>query len=471
MVLRLSDIEGLVNALLKKNEQHDSIIQRLCDEFLVYKNISSEQALDMAKAVFNEVLVSNKSLGGFLGELLSVPESNASMHDLGVGCRGEGDFFVHCLLAEISSLEGEKEGGVGVGSSKILMGPLDQDDAGAVHGENDIIVIAVDGMHSRLSDFPFIAGFHVARASLRDVYVKGAIPVAMLTDVHLADDGDVGKLFDFSAGIRAVSELSKVPLVAGSTLRVGGDMVIGNRLVSCVGTVGVIPKDSALASRKNIRARDKVLMTEGAGGGTITTTAIYNDYYDAIIETLNVQFIRACEALHKEELFSNIHALADWTNGGIRGDISEICKTAKVGIKVDERKIEALLNEKVLRMLKELSIDYLGVSMDALLIFCPENVVDPVLDCIKRIGVKIDVIGEVISNPKKGILIDKNGEEKDLHPKFREAGYTDVKKLVGENPPENKEELMERAREAARLAVEKAEKVVKFIKQRQNFSE
>ncbi|MEX2739731.1 MAG: hypothetical protein Q6356_011760, partial [Candidatus Wukongarchaeota archaeon] len=170
----MSDIEGLVNALLKKNEQHDSIIQRLCDEFLVYKNISSEQALDMAKAVFNEVLVSNKSLGGFLGELLSVPESNASMHDLGVGCRGEGDFFVHCLLAEISSLEGEEEGGVGVGSSKILMGPLDQDDAGAVHGENDIIVIAVDGMHSRLSDFPFIAGFHVARASLRDVYVKGA---------------------------------------------------------------------------------------------------------------------------------------------------------------------------------------------------------------------------------------------------------------------------------------------------------
>ncbi|MFX0162690.1 MAG: AIR synthase-related protein [Candidatus Hodarchaeota archaeon] len=467
----MSDIEGLVKALLKKNKQKDSIIQRLCDDFLVYKNIGREQALEMAKAVFNEVLVSNKRLGGFLGELLSVPESSASMHDLGVGCRGEGDFFVHTLLAKISSLEDEEEGGMSRGSSKILMGPLDQDDAGAVHGENDIIVIAVDGTHSRLSDFPFIAGFHVARASLRDVYVKGAIPVAMLTDVHLADDGDVGKLFDFSAGIRAVSELSKVPLVAGSTLRVGGDMVIGNRLVSCVGTVGVVPKYSALASRKNIRPGDKVLMTEGAGGGTITTTAIYNDYYDAIIETLNVQFIRACEALQKEKLFSHIHALADWTNGGIRGDISEICKTAKVGIKVDERKIEALLNEKVLRMLEELSIDYLGVSMDALLIFCPENIEGSVLNCIKKIGIKIDVIGKVTSDPKKGILIDKNGEEKDLHPKFREAAYTKIKKVVGETAPKDKEEMMERAREAAELAIEKAEKVVKFIKQRQKFTE
>jgi len=467
----VSDIEGLVKALLKKNEQKDSIIQRLCNEFLVYKNIKKEQALEMAKAVFNEVCISNKRPEGFLGEILSVHESGATMHDLGVGCRGEGDFFVHTLLAKITSLEDDEVSSVSGGISKILMGPLDQDDAGAVHGENDIIVIAVDGTHSRLSDFPFIAGFHVARASLRDVYVKGAIPVAMLTDVHLADDGDVGKLFDFSAGIRAVSELSKVPLVAGSTLRVGGDMVIGNRLVSCVGTVGVIPKYSALASRKNIRPGDKVLMTEGAGGGTITTTAIYNDYYDAIIETLNVQFIRACEALHKEKLFRHIHALADWTNGGIRGDISEICKTAKVGIKVDERKIEALLNEKVLRMLKELSIDYLGVSMDALLIFCPENVVDPVLDCIKRIGVKIDVIGEVINTPKKGILIDKTGEEKDLHPKFREAAYTKIKKVVGETAPKDKEEMMRRTKEAARLAVEKVEKVVKFIKQRQNFSE
>ena len=467
----MSDIEGLVKALLKKNEQKDSIIQRLCDEFLVYKNIEKEQALDMAKAVFNEVLVSKKRPEGFLGELLSVHESGASMHDLGVGCRGEGDFFVHTLLAKISSLEDEKVGVVSGESSKILMGPLDQDDAGAVYGENDIIVIAVDGTHSRLSDFPFIAGFHVARASLRDVYVKGAIPVAMLTDVHLADDGDVGKLFDFSAGIRAVSELSKVPLVAGSTLRVGGDMVIGNRLVSCVGTVGVIPKYSALASRKNIRAGDKVLMTEGAGGGTITTTAIYNDYYDAIIETLNVQFIRACEALHKEKLFSCIHALADWTNGGIRGDISEICKIAKVGIKVNERKIEALLNKKVLRMLEELSIDYLGVSMDALLIFCPENIEALVLDCIKKIGIKIDIIGEVISDPKKGILIDKNGEEKDLHPKFREAAYTKIKKVVGETAPKDKEEMMEKAREAAELAIEKAEKVVKFIKQRQKFTE
>ena len=67
----------------------------------------------------------------------------------------------------------------------------------------------------------------------------GADPIAMLSDLHLADDGDVGKLFDFTAGVCAVSELVDVPLVAGSTLRVGGDMVLGDRLVSAVGAVGI----------------------------------------------------------------------------------------------------------------------------------------------------------------------------------------------------------------------------------------
>ncbi len=52
---------------------------------------------------------------------------------------------------------------------------------------------------------------------LRDVCVMGADPIAMLSDIHLADDGDVGKLFNFTAGVCAVSELVDVPLVAGST--------------------------------------------------------------------------------------------------------------------------------------------------------------------------------------------------------------------------------------------------------------
>ena len=44
----------------------------------------------------------------------------------------------------------------------------------------------------------------------------------------LADDGDVAKIFDYTAGITTVGEAMGVPLVTGSTLRIGGDMVLGS---------------------------------------------------------------------------------------------------------------------------------------------------------------------------------------------------------------------------------------------------
>jgi len=54
----------------------------------------------------------------------------------------------------------------------------------------------------------------------------GARPVAMLSDIHVADDGDVAKIFDHIAGITTVSELTGIPLVTGSTL---GSAGYGNR--------------------------------------------------------------------------------------------------------------------------------------------------------------------------------------------------------------------------------------------------
>ena len=41
----------------------------------------------------------------------------------------------------------------------------------------------------------------------------GAPPVALFSDIHLADDGDVLKVFDYTAGIRAVADVMNVPFV------------------------------------------------------------------------------------------------------------------------------------------------------------------------------------------------------------------------------------------------------------------
>ena len=324
------------------------------------------------------------------------------------------------------------------------------------------VTTAVDGIHSRLSEYPFLGGFHVSRATLRDVCVMGADPIAMLSDLHLADDGDVGKLFDFTAGVCAVSELVDVPLVAGSTLRVGGDMVLGNRLVSAVGAVGI--SEYPPTARKRAEAKDVVLLTEGSGGGTITTTAIYHGMFDVVWETMDINFIKASEAIFQAGLLPEVHAMTDVTNGGLRGDAHEITKTTGLGLTFYEDKIRAMVNPKVLDMLEKLDIDPLGVSVDSLMIIAPEDIASLVKKAISRAGVRIDEIGFV---DQTGVskLIKETGEE-ELKPFFREAAYTKIKKIVGDIEPDDFQTMKEKVQKAADNAIKKKDKIVETINER-----
>ena len=321
-------MEGYVRQRLdnyNENDLKDLLSQRIRE----YKNISQDKSLLMAESVIDEVRTTlnlKNSGDDFLKEITEVPKADIAMGEMGVGSRGAGDFFVHRKIAEIVSST----------NTSSLVNPSEQDDGGVVkaNSPNDELYIttAVDGIHSRLSEYPFLGGFHVTRATLRDICVMGADPVSILSDVHLADDGDVGKIFDFTAGVAAVSELVDVPIVAGSTLRVGGDMVLGDRFVSAVGSVGV--SNYPPTARKGATDGDIILLTEGSGGGTITTTALYNGFFDVIWDTLNVNFVQASHALFEADLIKDIHAMTDVTNGGLRGDAHEISNTTGVGLRI-----------------------------------------------------------------------------------------------------------------------------------------
>jgi hydrogenase expression/formation protein len=312
-------------------------------------------------------------------------------------------------------------------------------------------------MHSRLSDYPFLAGFHVTRAALRDVYVMGARPVAILSDIHLADDGDVAKLFDHIAGIATVSELIGVPLITGSTLRIGGDMVIGDRLTGCVGAVGVSNK---LTPRKDARPGDIIMMTEGAGGGTVCAAALYYGMHEVVEETLNIKFLEACEALLKKDLA--VHAMTDVTNGGIRGDAKEIAYTAGVKLVFEEERMRRLVNPRVKNMLDSLEIDYLGVSIDALLIIAPQEESREIARTIEDAGVAVDEIGRVEEGTGAQLHID--GQVTDFSPRFRESAYTPIKKAVGQDASRDIDEMRLLVDEAALKAVEKKRRFVDKIR-------
>jgi hydrogenase expression/formation protein len=441
----LMDIEGYAKRGLLRNDP--DLEEKLTDRILEIKNTTRKRAEAIARATILEARATLHPTG----EILSQITSGVTMGEFGVGSRGAGDFYTHEKIAEV------------IGKTDAVVDSSHLDDSGVVrlrdHGHDRYIVVNIDGIHSRLSDFPFLAGFHVARAALRDIYVMGASPIALLSDIHVADDGDVGKIFDHIAGISAVAELTGVPLVTGSTLRIGGDMVIGERMTGGVGAVGVA-RD--LTARIDASAGDLILMTEGAGGGTISTAALYYGMHEIVDETVNIKFIDACEALIDTDLLGRIHAMTDVTNGGVRGDAKEISRTARVKLRFFEDKLRPLVNGKVLSMLETLEIDYLGVSLDALLLIAPPDVAPDIMDVIRARGVAIDLVGEVVEGT--GAELVSNGEVHDFTPRFRESAYTPIKKLVGDATPGDYVRMRAAIDRAALDAVGKKERVVARVR-------
>jgi hydrogenase expression/formation protein len=369
--------------------------------------------------------------------------AGVGLGDFGVGSRGRGDFHAHRQIARI------------IGRTGAAVGVDEMDDAGVVQAGGMLIACTVDGMHSRLSDYPFLAGFHATRATLRDIYVMGARPVALFSDIHVADDGDVGKIFDYTAGITTVGEALGVPLVAGSTLRIGGDMVIGDRLTGCVGAVGVAEH---LTPRRAAAPGDVILMTGGAGGGTIATAAIYSGHPDVVDRTINLHFLQACEALLASPVLSGIHAMTDVTNGGLRGDAHELAETAGARVVIGEANLRRLVDPVVLSLLDLLGIDYLGVSIDALLVVAPRAAAAGILRVVRGCGVAMEEVGHVEEGlPESVLLVD--GREEDFSPRFRESAYTPVKKVV-DRRVRDFESMRQGVDRAAEAALEKKRRVL-----------
>lgn len=438
------DIEGFAKRKLRAGEADDRIIAEMNTRIREIKRnrITKEKAMAISKAVLEEAKRTIDLKGEFVTELIS----GLRMGELGVGSRGSGDFYVHEQIGEL------------IGATGAVVDSSSLSDSGVVRlpagNKNKFMVVTVDGMHSRLSDFPFLAGFHVARAALRDVYVMGAVPVALLSDIHVADDGDVGKIFDHIAGISAVADAAGVPLVTGSTLRIGGDVVIGERMTGCVGAVGVAEE---IVSREGAKAGDVILMSEGAGGGTISTAALYYGEYEVVKETMNIKFLRACNALINADMVRKVHVMTDVTNGGVRGDANEIAKVAAVKLVFFEDRIRGVVNNKVLGMLERHGIDYLGVSLDALLVICPEEVAEEVKAIVRSENVGIEEVGSVEEGKGAEIVVD--GEIREFLPKFRESAYTPVKKAVGESAGEQFEAMKRKVDKVVKEAICKRNRV------------
>jgi hydrogenase expression/formation protein len=91
------------------------------------------------------------------------------------------------------------------------------------------------------------------------------------------------------------------------------------------------------------------------------------------------------------------------------------------------------------------------VSLDSLLVTTPPEYADEVIAVIEKSGVRMEKVGFVREGPGISRLI-QNGVEGEFVPKFREAPYTLLKKVVDRSGRDFQEMIMgiDRATTAAR---------------------
>jgi hydrogenase expression/formation protein len=109
----------------------------------------------------------------------------------------------------------------------------------------------------------------------------------------------------------------------------------------------------------------------------------------------------------------------------------------------------------------ENQIDYLGVSLDALLVVSPPHASEEICRVIKSAGVTMHEIGHVEKGKPESVLI-VDGKESDFTPRFRESAYTPLKKVV-DTQPGDFEKMKEGVRIAADAAIQKKQRVMKNL--------
>ncbi len=421
------DLEGIARKIHDKKAAE----AKLEEELSFYKG-KEFPIKEISSAVLAEVELSLKA------SKYSYDEIGLRAGEAGLGSRGVGDHIIHEALFKISGR------------------PLDSlDDAGIAED----VVVSVDGIHSRLSYFPFLAGFHATRATLRDIMVKGARPLGVLVDIHLSDDSDISMLTDFEAGVSSVTEYLGIKILAGSTLRIGGDLVIGERISGGVASVGKVGKKSFL--RSNVKEGNSLVLTEGNGGGTIATTAIFYGFPEVVESTLSLKDLESCRVV-SNYVPDKVDSMTDVTNGGIRSISSEINagrESSKVTLQVNKKLFSSMINPAVREMLDKLSIDPLGLSIDSILIFT--DYPDDVIATLKSYGINASMIGEVKKFNGHNIISD---EMEPLAENFRESPYTPVKKVIGNWSPYSLDEIKSRVDKAILESLKKKEETLKNLK-------
>jgi thiamine-monophosphate kinase len=245
----------------------------------------------------------------------------------------------------------------------------------------------IENVHFKRAGLSFFAlGQKALAANISDIAAMGGWPTHALVTVGLPESLSVEKIEEFYRGLNHLAKKHKIDIVGGDTVASPKELVISITLL------GEVEKENLLL-RSTAKLGDLICVTGKFGGPA-------SQGYNLQLTTYNLKLAEA-RALAESRLAT---AMIDSSDGLVRS-VLEICKASKVGARIFEDCIpieRGATQEQAL---------YGGEEYELVFTVPKEKV--------KKLKVKMAIVGEIVSSKQGVKLVDKHDKIKSL----KSGGY------------------------------------------------
>jgi len=301
---------------------------------------------------------------------------------------------------------------LGAERKEVLLGPSLGEDGSLVKVGEKVLVSAMDPITGALERIGWLA-VHI---NANDVATFGVQP-AFFSSCILLPENSTAEIVD-----RISSQIDEAAKSLGVAV-IGGHSEVTPDLERpiIVGCAMGITDDGRYVTSGGSKPGDKLILTKGAG---IEGTAILaSEAYHQLRKKIDERYLRSAlrfydriSVVRDAVLAFNVggvNAMHDPTEGGVAGGIHEMADAADLGVRVFEGKIP--IAQETRMICDFFRIDSLQlISSGALLISASPQSANKILEELKRHNIQAAIIGEFLENPRERVLVDADGEIRDL---------------------------------------------------------
>jgi len=238
--------------------------------------------------------------------------------------------------------------------------------------------------------------------TINDLAMSGAMPLYLSLSLIIEEGLTLGELKKVVSSIKSAAEEAEVKIVTGDTKVVNRGSA--DKLFINTSGIGIVPEGMDI-SGGNAKVGDKVILSGNIGDHGIAVMSQREGL------KFSVPVKSDCAPLNKLvsqmlEASPKIHCLRDPTRGGLATTLNEFARQSKIGIKIEEEKIQ--IHDGVRAACELLGFDPLYVANEGKLVaIVASSDADKVVDKMKRnvYGADASIIGEITDEHKGKVIM------------------------------------------------------------------